>query len=132
MLQSMGLPRVRHDCVTELNVPGIRVFSIESVLHIRWPNYWSLSFKTQLGFLFILSVVSNTYGFSDLCFVGEAVLAHIHAMTLFLLGAWFTFLLSVSQTCLVFVGCSWMQLQIYAKSTFIEQCPKYYAIFSLL
>ena len=25
--------------------PSIRVFSIESVLHIRWPNYWSFSFR---------------------------------------------------------------------------------------
>ena len=25
--------------------PSIRVFSIESVLHIRWPNYWSFSFS---------------------------------------------------------------------------------------
>ena len=24
--------------------PSIRVFSSESVLHIRWPNYWSFSF----------------------------------------------------------------------------------------
>ena len=24
--------------------PGIRVFSSESVLHIRWPEYWSFSF----------------------------------------------------------------------------------------
>ena len=24
--------------------PGIRVFSKESVLHIRWPNYWSFGF----------------------------------------------------------------------------------------
>ena len=23
--------------------PGIRIFSNESVLHIRWPNYWSFS-----------------------------------------------------------------------------------------
>ena len=27
--------------------PGIRVFSIESVLHIRWPKYWSFSFSTS-------------------------------------------------------------------------------------
>ena len=26
-------------------VPGIRVFSSESVLHIRWPKYWSFSFS---------------------------------------------------------------------------------------
>ena len=25
--------------------PGIRVFSNESALHIRWPKYWSFSFK---------------------------------------------------------------------------------------
>ena len=25
--------------------PSIRVFSIESVLHIRWPKYWSVSFS---------------------------------------------------------------------------------------
>ena len=27
------------------NLPGIRVFSNESVLCIRWPNYWSFSFS---------------------------------------------------------------------------------------
>ena len=26
-------------------VPSIRVFSNESVLHIRWPKYWSFSFS---------------------------------------------------------------------------------------
>ena len=25
--------------------PGIRVFSIESVFHMRWPKYWSFSFS---------------------------------------------------------------------------------------
>ena len=29
------------------NLPSIRVFSKESVLHIRWPNYWSLSFSVS-------------------------------------------------------------------------------------
>ena len=27
------------------NFPSIRIFSNESVLHIRWPNYWSFSFS---------------------------------------------------------------------------------------
>ena len=27
------------------NLPSIRVFSNESVLHIRWPNYWTFSFS---------------------------------------------------------------------------------------
>ena len=27
--------------------PSIRVFSSESVLHIRWPNYWSFSFSIR-------------------------------------------------------------------------------------
>ena len=28
--------------------PSIRVFSNKSVLHIRWPNYWSFSFNISL------------------------------------------------------------------------------------
>ena len=28
--------------------PSIRVFSNESVLHIRWPKYWSFSFRISL------------------------------------------------------------------------------------
>ena len=30
-----------------LPFPNIRVFSSESVLHIRWPKYWSLSFSSS-------------------------------------------------------------------------------------
>ena len=29
--------------------PSIRVFSSESVLHIRWPKYWSFSFNISLS-----------------------------------------------------------------------------------
>ena len=29
--------------------PSIRAFSNESVLHIRWPNYWSFSFNISPG-----------------------------------------------------------------------------------
>ena len=29
--------------------PSIRVFSKESVLHIRWPKYWSFSFSNSLS-----------------------------------------------------------------------------------
>ena len=29
-------------------LPSTRVFSIESVLHIRWANYWSFSFNSVL------------------------------------------------------------------------------------
>ena len=28
-------------------LPNIKVFSIESVLHIRWPKYWSFSFSIR-------------------------------------------------------------------------------------
>ena len=30
-------------------VPSIRVFSSESVLHIRWPKYWSFSLSISLS-----------------------------------------------------------------------------------
>ena len=31
--------------------PSIRVFSNESVLHIRWPKYWSFSFSIRPGLI---------------------------------------------------------------------------------
>ena len=35
-----------HPCLFLLSIfPSIRVFSNESALHIRWPNYWSFSFS---------------------------------------------------------------------------------------
>ena len=37
-------------------LPSIRVFSNESVLHIRWPKYWSFSFSISL---FIHSLIEG-------------------------------------------------------------------------
>ena len=34
-----------HLLLPPANFPSIRVFSNESVLHIRWPKYWSFSFS---------------------------------------------------------------------------------------
>ena len=34
-----------HLLLLPANFPSIRVFSNESVLHIRWPKYWSFSFS---------------------------------------------------------------------------------------
>ena len=39
--------------------PSIRVFSNESVLHIRWPKYWSFSFN-----------ISSSNEYSELIFLG--------------------------------------------------------------
>jgi len=37
---------LRHPLLLLLSIfPGIRVFSSESALHIRWPKYWSFSFN---------------------------------------------------------------------------------------
>ena len=49
--------------------PSIRVFSNESVLHIRWPKYWSFSFNKQIRF-YLNSVIPSPYEkplFSALC-----------------------------------------------------------------
>ena len=44
--------------------PSIRLFSNESVLHIRWPNYWSFSFS-----------ISPSNEYSELIFFGMDWLA---------------------------------------------------------
>ena len=35
--------------------PSIRVFSKESVLHIRWPKYWSFSISPSNEYLLLIS-----------------------------------------------------------------------------
>ena len=35
--------------------PSIRVFSIESILHIRWPKYWSFSFSFSNEYTALIS-----------------------------------------------------------------------------
>jgi len=43
--------------------PSIRVFSNESVFHIRWPKYWSFSFNISLSSEYsglILMIVNHT------------------------------------------------------------------------
>ena len=44
--------------------PSIRVFSRESVLHIRWPKYWSLSFSMNM--LLNNPLLNNIFGFIKL------------------------------------------------------------------
>ena len=34
-----------HPLLLPLSFPNIRVFSNESIVHIRWPKYWSFSFS---------------------------------------------------------------------------------------
>ena len=35
--------------------PSIRVFSNETALHIRWPEYWSFSFNSSNEYLELIS-----------------------------------------------------------------------------
>jgi len=48
--------------------PGIRVFSNESVLCIRWPKYWSFSFSISLSNEYS-GLISFTIDWSDLLVV---------------------------------------------------------------
>ena len=38
---------LRHPVLLSSVFPSIRIFSNESVFHIRWPNYWSFSFSVS-------------------------------------------------------------------------------------
>ena len=75
--------------------PSIRVFSNESALCIRWPNYWSFSFNIspsnehprlitfRMEWLNLLSVQGTLksllqYNFSTLCFLYSRTLTSIH------------------------------------------------------
>ena len=43
-----GVQTCSSDLLLPSIFPSIRVFSKESVLHIRWPKYWSFSFSISL------------------------------------------------------------------------------------
>ena len=47
VMPSNHLTLCRHPFLLPSVFPSIRVFSNESVHHIRWPKYWSFSFKHQ-------------------------------------------------------------------------------------
>ena len=49
--------------------PSIRVFSSESVLHIRWPKYWSFSFSNSLSIEYS-GLISFRMDWFDLSFHG--------------------------------------------------------------
>ena len=48
--------------------PSIRIFSNESVLHIRWPKYWSFSFNISLSNEYS-GLISFRIGWLDLLMV---------------------------------------------------------------
>ena len=47
-------------------IPSIRVLSIESVLHIKWPKYWSFSFNQHQSFQWIFRMISFRIDWFDL------------------------------------------------------------------
>ena len=53
--------------------PSIRVFSNESVLHIRWPKYWSFSFnishyhQKSIVYIRVYSWYCTLHGFWQIC-----------------------------------------------------------------
>ena len=49
VMPSNHLILCHHLLLLPLIFPSIRVFSNESVLHIRWPKYWSFSFSNSLS-----------------------------------------------------------------------------------
>ena len=46
-----------------LNLSSIRVFSIELVLCIRWPNYWSFSFNTRASKEWIMLLLLSRFSY---------------------------------------------------------------------
>ena len=68
--------------------PSIRVFSNESVLHIRWPKYWSFSFNIspsneysglisfRMDWLDLLAVQETLRSFPEHCSTKASILRH--------------------------------------------------------
>ena len=61
--------------------PSIRVFSNESVLHIRWPKYWSFSFNTSPSNKYS-GLISFRIDWFDLLAVQETLKSLLHHQSL--------------------------------------------------
>ena len=76
--------------------PSIRVFSNESVLHIRWPNYWSFSFNISPSTEYS-GVISFKIEWFDLLAVQgtpKSLLQHCSSKTILCCSAFFIVQLS--------------------------------------
>ena len=68
--------------------PSIRAFSSESVLHIRWPKYWSFTFSISLSNEY-LGMISFGINWFDLAVQGtlKSLLQHYSSKTSSIIGA---------------------------------------------
>ena len=57
--------------------PSIRVFSNESVLHIRWPKYWSFSFSVSPSSEYSGLISFRIHWFDLLAVQGTSIFLHI-------------------------------------------------------
>ena len=77
--------------------PSIRVFSLESTLHMRWPKYWSFSFSISPSNEYP-GLISFRMDWLDLLAVQETLKSllqhHSSKASIFLLSAFFTVQLS--------------------------------------
>ena len=75
-------------------LPSIRVFSNESVLHIRWPKYWSFSFSIspsseylglisfRIDWFDLLALLSRVFSTPQFKSINSSVLSLLHSPTL--------------------------------------------------
>ena len=71
--------------------PSIRVFSNESVLHIRWPKYWSFSFSISPSNEYLALISFRTDWFDLLAVLGtlKSLQHHSSKASIFQLSAFF-------------------------------------------
>ena len=97
-------------------LPSIRVFSNESVLHIRWPKYWSFSFSTSASneysgldsfrtdWLDLLAVQGTLKSLSQHCSSKASVLQHSAFFMVHLSHPYMTTGKTIALTTQTFVG----------------------------
>ena len=73
--------------------PSINIFSNESVLHIRWPKYWSCSISPSNEYSGLIGLISFRMGWLDLLAVQgtlKSLLHHSSKASIFQCSAFFT------------------------------------------
>ena len=76
--------------------PSIRVFSNESALHIRWPNYWSFSFSISPSNEYLGLISFRIDWFDPLAVQGTLKNLHYHSSEASILGCSDFFMVQLS------------------------------------
>ena len=101
--------------------PSIRVFSNESVLHIRWPKYWSFSISCSNEYSGLISFRIDWFTLLAVQGTLKSLLLH-HSLKASILQCSASFMVQLSQPHMTTGKTIYLTVWIFVMSLFLTHC----------